>query len=249
MIGANRTFRIFVSSTFSDLKAERNILQEKVFPELQKLCEAHQCRFQAIDLRWGVSEEAALDQQTMNICLAELKRCQTVSPRPNFILLLGDRYGWIPLPPQVNADEFEEIVSNITVDDAALLFKWYKLDTKAVPPEYVLQPRRDDVFEEADHDSWGRTEKRLCKILLDGIDSLGWPEDDQRRIKYECSATHQEIIEGALKLPDEREHVFAFLRNIRNKECLPENTEYIDQYDWHLVRVFFFNGNKRGEQC
>ncbi len=65
---ASRTFRIFVSSTFSDLKAERNTLQEKVFPELQKLCEANGCRFQAVDL-WGVSEEEAPDQQTMNICM------------------------------------------------------------------------------------------------------------------------------------------------------------------------------------
>jgi hypothetical protein len=69
MAHLTKTFRIFVSSTFDDLKVERNALQEKVFPELQKLCEANECRFQAVDLRWGVSEEAALDQQTMNICL------------------------------------------------------------------------------------------------------------------------------------------------------------------------------------
>lgn len=49
-----RTFRVFVSSTFSDLKAERNALQEKVFPRLQKLCEAHSCRFQTIYLLCGV---------------------------------------------------------------------------------------------------------------------------------------------------------------------------------------------------
>ncbi len=65
MLSSSRTFRIFVSSTFSDLKAERNALQERVFPRLRELAIAHSCRFQAIDLRWGVSEEAALDQQTM----------------------------------------------------------------------------------------------------------------------------------------------------------------------------------------
>jgi hypothetical protein len=51
---SGRTFRVFVSSTFADLKAERSVVQEKVFPELRKLCELHGCRFQAIDLRWGV---------------------------------------------------------------------------------------------------------------------------------------------------------------------------------------------------
>jgi hypothetical protein len=35
------TFRIFISSTFSDLKAERNALQERVFPRLRELCQAH----------------------------------------------------------------------------------------------------------------------------------------------------------------------------------------------------------------
>lgn len=44
-----------------------------------------------IDLRWGVSDEAALDQQAMNICLEELRRCQDVSPRPNFLVLMGQK--------------------------------------------------------------------------------------------------------------------------------------------------------------
>jgi hypothetical protein len=63
------TFRVFVSSTFSDLIAERNALQEQVFPQLREYCQKHGARFQAIDLRWGISEEAALDQQTLKICL------------------------------------------------------------------------------------------------------------------------------------------------------------------------------------
>ena len=50
---SSRTFRIFVSSTFSDLKAERDALQREVFPKLKELCLKHGCRFQAIDLRGG----------------------------------------------------------------------------------------------------------------------------------------------------------------------------------------------------
>ena len=62
MAQASRTVRVFVSSTFDDLKAERNALQEKVSPGLKALCSEHGTRFQAIDLRWGVSEEAGRDQ-------------------------------------------------------------------------------------------------------------------------------------------------------------------------------------------
>ena len=46
-----RTFRLFVSSTFADLEAERNLLQETVFPRLQRLCLAAGCRFQNFSAR------------------------------------------------------------------------------------------------------------------------------------------------------------------------------------------------------
>ena len=87
------TFRIFVSSTFSDLKAERDALQRYVFPRLRELCTRHDARgrFQAIDLRWGVSEEASLGQRTVPICPTEIERCQRLTPRPTFVILLGDR--------------------------------------------------------------------------------------------------------------------------------------------------------------
>jgi len=88
-----RTIRVFISSTFSDLKAERNALQERVFPRLKRYCQRRGWSFQAIDLRWGISHEAALDQSTMRICRAEIARCQAVTPRPNFVVLLGDRHG------------------------------------------------------------------------------------------------------------------------------------------------------------
>lgn len=38
MAQATRTFRIFVSSTFSGLKEERNALQKYVFPRARGLC-------------------------------------------------------------------------------------------------------------------------------------------------------------------------------------------------------------------
>ncbi len=108
MAQTSKTFRVFISSTFSDLKPERNALQERVFPRLRALCQQHGAHFQPIDLRWGVSEEASLDQQAMAICLGEITRCQQTSPRPNFIILLGDRYGWCPPPSHIPDSEFRE---------------------------------------------------------------------------------------------------------------------------------------------
>lgn len=235
-----RTFRVFVSSTFSDLKAERDHLQEHVFPRLRDLCQQHGCRFQPIDLRWGVSEEAALDQQTMNICVEELRRCQSTTPRPNFIVLLGQRYGWCPLPTQIPAAEFEELLGVVdSVDDRVLLccpdppatpqpgIHWYRRDDNADPSEYVLRPRKVILPEGAskedrvltrnrEADEWRQLESRMRRILLTAVERLGWSDHDPRRAKYEQSATHQEIEAGALSPALDRpdEHVFCFLREM-----------------------------------
>jgi hypothetical protein len=92
----SRTFRIFVISTFSDLKAERDALQRQVFPRLRELCARHGGRFQAIDLRWGVSEEAGLDQRTVPICLTEIERCRRLTPRLSFV---APRKRWLTASP------------------------------------------------------------------------------------------------------------------------------------------------------
>jgi hypothetical protein len=247
---AARTFRVFVSSTFSDLKAERDALQAYVFPRLRELCEKHGARFQAIDLRWGVSEEASRDQQTMNICLGEIERCQEVTPRPNFIVLLGDRYGWCPPPSQIAEDEFEELRPGLTDDRIDLLLfeekrhqlssgsqmvwdpdeeaylgppGWYRLDENAVPAEYQLRPRRVDLSgcetreekekaRKAESDAWGKIEPRIQQALEDAAEASSLPK--KQRLKYEASATHQEIAAGALQVENPERKVFCFFRSL-----------------------------------
>src|ERR1700689_2167480 len=101
----SRTFRVFISSTFADFVEERNALQKQVFPTLAGICAKAGFRFQAIDLRWGVPVESSLDHQAARICLREIERCQTTTTRPNFVALLGDRYGWRGLPEEIDAIE------------------------------------------------------------------------------------------------------------------------------------------------
>lgn len=226
----SKTFRIFVSSTFSDLKAERDALQRFVFPRLRELCASRGARFQAIDLRWGVSEEAGLDQRTMPICLGEIERCQKVTPRPNFVVLLGDRYGWRPLPPEIPAAEFAAIEAKVTAaDDKALLKTWYRLDENAAPPVWCLQPRHVEVDPKASPEArktvtereaaeWGKTETRLHAILSGAIAAAGF--DEKARVGYEASATEQEILRGALQVPDAAGHVFCFFRTLEAKPGL-----------------------------
>jgi len=226
------TFRVFVSSTFSDLVAERNALQEHVFPRLRDYCHQRGARFQAIDLRWGVSEEAALDQQTMIICLEELKRCQEISPRPNFIVLLGERYGWRPLPPRIWAEELERLFKIMTKKEQAAVNKWYWPDDNSVPREYLLQPRTGEF---KDHERWVEEELQLHGILLRAARSVLQPNDEAIN-KYLDSATHQEIRHGVLRAENAATHVFSYLRTIDNLPQDDRAKDYRDIKD-HTVDV------------
>src|SRR4051794_10695952 len=107
----SRVFRVFFSSTFSDFAAERDALHAEVFPALEAFCRRRRASFQAVDLRWGISEEAGRDQQTLDICLEEVRRCQRLGSLPSFVLLLGGRYGWRPLVPRVPAGELELLLA------------------------------------------------------------------------------------------------------------------------------------------
>jgi hypothetical protein len=96
-----RVIRVFVSSTFRDMHAEREELIKRAFPQLRKLCEERGVTWGEVeergvtwgevDLRWGITDEQAAEGQVLPICLEEIRRC-----RPYFIGLLGERYGWVP---------------------------------------------------------------------------------------------------------------------------------------------------------
>src|SRR5271166_5974573 len=86
-----RTASIFISSTFRDMRAERDLLVRFAFPELRERCEKRRLHLVEIDLRWGVPEEQSERGTALQVCLDEIDRC-----RPYFVGILGERYGWVP---------------------------------------------------------------------------------------------------------------------------------------------------------
>jgi hypothetical protein len=205
-----RTFRVFVISTFGDLHWERDALQKRVYPRLAALCAQHGTRFQAIDLRWGISQEAGLDQRVLPLCLAEIARCQRVSPRPNFIVLLGNRYGGRPARPSIEAKIFEPML--VALDDAAsrdLLRTWYRLDANAIPPTYYLEPRRGAWMDWA---CWFSEEQRLRRAMERAVEAMDLRTEERRR--FGASATEIEVLHGALEADDAQDHVFCFFRDL-----------------------------------
>lgn len=91
MASEGRIVRVFVSSSFRDMHAERDELVKHVFPRLRKLCEDRGVSWTDVDLRWGVTDEQRAEGRVLPICLAEIDHC-----RPYFIGLLGERYGHVP---------------------------------------------------------------------------------------------------------------------------------------------------------
>lgn len=87
----DRSVRVFVSSTFLDMQAERDELVTKVFPALRAKYRARGVEVFEVDLRWGITREQQEKGETLPTLLAEIDRC-----RPYFVGLLGGRYGWVP---------------------------------------------------------------------------------------------------------------------------------------------------------
>ena len=94
---------VFISSTFLDMQAERDYLRTRVFPELEERLRARRHHLEWVDLRVGVASASLHDAQirelhVLKVCLAEVARC-----RPFLIVLVGDRYGWVPAPERIRA--------------------------------------------------------------------------------------------------------------------------------------------------
>ena len=230
---STRIFRLFLSSTFSDFVAEREALRTRVFPQLEKLCRDHGAVFQAVDLRWGITEEAQREQDTMRICLQEIRRCQQLSPRPNFAVLLGNRYGWEPPPARIPIDHWRRLLAAASSAERKIIRAGYRgPDRNAMPPVYHIHDRQD---------GWELSESRE-RILRDALRSCVAKADfpEAEKVAYFASATHQEIILGALLDHDEQgavlhpeRHVHVYVRSL---DGMPRDQSASDFLDWDASR-------------
>lgn len=223
----SKYIRFFISSTFADMAKERNILQ-RLFAKLSTEYAAKEWQIEAVDLRWGISQEAGYDNKTMQICKSEIRRCQQLSPRPNFIVLLGNRYGWTPLPETIPYKVGKSLKMDTT--EKGLFNKWYRLDENALPDgEYILQERKEEYrdpivwFDEVEY-PLGKMFKRNSERLRWKV--WGYMHKSKSAISrlFGESATEQEIHLGALDIPDAGEHVIAYLRNLSGIPSDDSNT-------------------------
>jgi WD40 repeat protein len=222
---ANRIFRLFISSTFSDFLDEREALQARVFPQLEIYCQERGATFQAVDLRWGITEDAQRQHDTMRICLEEVRRCQQLSPRPNFAVLLGDRYGWEPPPARIPVSHWRSLLAAAAPADRRLITASYRgPDRNAIPPVWHLKARTGS------YPQISQREEALREALRRAVDAAGL--QGAHRVPYFASATHQEIVLGALDpnyAQDAADHVHVYVRRITG---LPQDDSARQFLDW-----------------
>ncbi|WP_051470979.1 DUF4062 domain-containing protein [Patulibacter minatonensis] len=150
---------VFVSSTFRDFHAERDVLNGAVRHRLDELLEPLGARIDFVDLRWGVDTSTLSDDErhdrVLDVCLAEIDRC-----RPVFLGLLGDRAGWEP-----PARRFRQVAIEAGLGPDADVRSVTALE---VHYGALLDPDADPVFLVRD---------------IEGPTPPGWRDEDQAAVR------------------------------------------------------------------
>ena len=109
---------IFVSSTFRDMHYERDVLNRRIAAKINRQLTQYNQSVRILDLRWGVdtsdlSEEEA-SKRVLSVCMSAIDNC-----KPYIIVLLGDRYGYIPDGSDISITHMEIIrgaINNFSKD-------------------------------------------------------------------------------------------------------------------------------------
>ncbi|MBR6825267.1 MAG: DUF4062 domain-containing protein [Oscillospiraceae bacterium] len=92
-----RFSNFFISSTFRDMQNERDVLNNRILPELREYANKKAADIAMVDLRWGIStDELDSDvgmRKILSVCMSLIRDCI-----PHFIVLIGEKYGTIPSP-------------------------------------------------------------------------------------------------------------------------------------------------------
>jgi WD40 repeat protein len=175
---------VFISSTFTDSHNERNLLNEKILPDLQELYGKQEENLQITfsDMRFGVKDDNTANHLTWICCSEEIQRCfeescyhEMIDDEPDssasmfFLSLQADKYGYEPLPKYCSKELFEERINLLLADNdrqevIELAKDWYRLDENNLSPVYVLQ-RQPSVSSSLSSSSSSSSTDEVFRIL------------------------------------------------------------------------------------
>ena len=113
-----RNVRVFLSSTFRDMHAERDRLVKVTFPALREKLLPHRVELYDIDLRWGITEVEATNERVIRLCLEQIDECRPFFlgvSRPSLrlgtasvcLLIASEKYPFVARLPGISVTELE----------------------------------------------------------------------------------------------------------------------------------------------
>ncbi len=135
-------------------------------------------------------------------------RCTRESAGPAFLAILGHKYGYRPLPSEIEQAEFEQLLGILQSknQDTNQLKDYYRLDMNDVPASYVLKPRR------ADQEDWWDVSAVMQSQLREAAEDI----DPEKAEKYFISVTEDEVNAGVFQNPTMSSQVICIQRNLAN---------------------------------
>ncbi|KAK0684069.1 NWD2 protein, partial [Pygoscelis papua] len=230
-----------------DTIAERSALREHVYPKLREFCrENYGLEFQVIDLYWGVEADEWDSPELQKTRMKLLEDCLKSSAGPCFVGLLGEKYGNIRIPGEVESAEFEMILDAAVEAklETRILEEWYCRDENAVPPAYYLRPKSEmlknyqNTMESSSNsmneNKWQDISEEIKKIFKTAVKLLyekGKMKHSQAK-RYLSSAIEDEL-DFALgkQTPAFLKKCVCYIRKIANIERfvkIPEMGKYMD---------------------
>ncbi|NWS70807.1 NWD2 protein, partial [Crotophaga sulcirostris] len=230
-----------------DTIAERSALREHVYPKLREFCrENYGLEFQVIDLYWGVEADEWDSPELQKTRMKLLEDCLKSSAGPCFVGLLGEKYGNIRIPGEVESAEFEMILDAAVEAklETRILEEWYCRDENAVPPAYYLRPKSEMLknyqntmespSNSMNENKWQDISEEIKKIFKTAVKLLyenGKMKHSQAK-RYLSSAIEDEL-DFALgkQTPAFLKKCVCYIRKIANIERfvkIPEMGKYMD---------------------
>jgi len=170
-----KTIRVFISSTFKDMQAERDHLVRYVFPKLREELLTYRIHLIDVDLRWGVTS----DQDATGVCREMIDECH-----PRFLCILGGRYGWVPDGKEmsITADEIHYSVLDREVEKRGHAFFYFRDDETTAK---MVEETNGEYREPDGSENSARLEALKQKIKNAGLPVVEYHADwnkDQKRL-------------------------------------------------------------------
>ncbi|GBG34148.1 Kinesin light chain 3 [Hondaea fermentalgiana] len=207
------TVKVFISSTFTDTRVERDSFLLLVDGHLQSLARALGCEYEAIEMRWGISDEMTHSHLTTETCLRAIGKANAESDALSFLFISTDKYGYRDVPSRIDSTTMSTLLEHAG-EHTDLLLQAYQQDLNDLDAAYFVQPLSSDTV----------PEDVVHKVLLEIGTAAGLSDLIEDLHK---SVTFREVEKGILENPDAAQQAFCFQRDLANV-TEPSNKDFFD---------------------